>query len=168
MNQTTDTPFVISRTFNAPRELVWRAFTEGDRMAQWWGPKGFIMRKSSLDLRPGGLYHYGMESPQGQTMWGRFVFQDIDPMDLLSFVVSFSDEDAGMTRHPMAPDWPLEMLSTVRFIDEGDRTTLKMESIPVNASEAERAAFQAGFKSMEGGFAGTLDQLEAYLAEHAG
>ena len=55
--QTEDTDFDISRTFDAPRDLVWKAFTEPERMKQWWGPKGFTVIASNMDLRPGGTYH---------------------------------------------------------------------------------------------------------------
>jgi uncharacterized protein YndB with AHSA1/START domain len=46
--------FVISRTFNAPRDLVWKCFTDPERMKEWWGPKGFKVIASKMDLRPGG------------------------------------------------------------------------------------------------------------------
>ena len=63
--------FVISRVFNAPRELLWKCFTEPDRMKEWWGPKGVTVTVSKMDLRPGGTYHYCMRTPDGQDMWGR-------------------------------------------------------------------------------------------------
>ena len=59
---TTKSPdFVISRVLDAPRELVWKCFTDPERMKQWWGPKGFVVIASKMDLRVGGTYHYGME-----------------------------------------------------------------------------------------------------------
>ena len=59
----------IVRTFDAPRETVWRAWTELERLARWWGPKGFEMLSTKLDLRPGGMFHYGMRAPNGHEMW---------------------------------------------------------------------------------------------------
>jgi uncharacterized protein YndB with AHSA1/START domain len=156
--------FRLERLFDAPRPRVWRAFTEADQLKHWWGPKGFAMLSCKLDLRPGGLFHYGMRSPDGHEMWGKWVFRDIAAPELLSFVVSFSDAAGGITRHPMAPTWPLEMLSTTRFIAQGDKTLLSMETIAVNASDAERQTFVAGRDGMRQGFGGTLDQLDAYLA----
>src|SRR5437899_7660320 len=88
---------LVTRTFDAPRELVFKAWTEPERLAQWWGPKGFTMKKVSVDLRPGGVFHYGMTSPDGHEMWGRFVYREITPPERLIFVNSFSDEDAGIT-----------------------------------------------------------------------
>src|SRR5205823_4677268 len=83
-------------------------WVEPDRLARWWGPKGFTMLSSTLDLRPGGIFHYGMRSPDGREMWGRWVFREVVAPERLVFVASFSDEAGGVTRHPFAPDWPLE------------------------------------------------------------
>jgi uncharacterized protein YndB with AHSA1/START domain len=158
--------FVISRVFDAPRDLVWKAFTEADRMKQWWGPKGFTVIASKMDLRPGGTYHYGMKSPNGSPMWGKFVFREIVPPVRMVFISSFSDEAGGVTRHPMAPTWPLEMLSTFTFEEEpGGKTKVTICWSPHNATEEERMTFDAGQDSMRQGWGGTLDQLAAYLAK---
>jgi uncharacterized protein YndB with AHSA1/START domain len=157
--------FVVTRIFDAPRDLVWKAHTEIERFSQWWGPKGFTMLAANLDLRPGGLFHYGMESPQGHQMWGKFVFREIVPQEKLVYVVSFSDPDGGTTRHPMSESWPLEVLNTSIFTELDGKTRLTLRGIPINATAEERKTFKDGHKSMEGGFKGTLDQLEEYLAK---
>jgi uncharacterized protein YndB with AHSA1/START domain len=157
--------FTVSRTFDAPREKVFAAWTTDDGLRQWFGPKGFTMLSCTLDLRPGGLFHYGMRSPNGQEMWGRWVFREIAPPERLVFVASFSDEQGGVTRHPFAPDFPLETLSTVDLAADGGRTTLTLCGVPINATEAERRMFEAAHDKMGGGWAGTLDQLAAYLAK---
>ena len=95
-------PFVISRIFDAPRELVFAAFTEPPRMKDWWGPKGFEVISQAMDLRPGGTYHYGLESPAGQQMWGKLIFREIALPKRLVFITCFSDAEGGVTRHPMA------------------------------------------------------------------
>ena len=79
--------------------------------------------------------------------------------------MSFSDENGGVTRHPMAADWPLEVLNVLTLEESGGKTTLTLEGWPLHASEAERKAFEGGVGSMEKGFAGTLEQLVAHLAE---
>ena len=107
--------FVISRVLDAPRELVWKVFSEPERMKEWWGPKGFTVIASKMDFRPGGIYHYGMQAPNGAAMWGKFVYREIVPPERMVLINSFSDEAGGITRHPMAPTWPLQMLSTFLF-----------------------------------------------------
>jgi uncharacterized protein YndB with AHSA1/START domain len=158
-------PFVISRTFNAPREMVFDAFTKPEEMKKWWGPKGFTVIASKMDLRPGGIYHYGMRAPDGTAMWGKFVYREIVRPERIVLVNSFSDENGGVTRHPMAPDWPLQMVTTFTFEDlGGGRTKFTTTWVTLDATEAERAVFDKNHDSMTQGWTGTLDQLETYLA----
>jgi uncharacterized protein YndB with AHSA1/START domain len=157
--------FVISRVLEAPRELVWKCFTEPERMQQWWGPKGFTVVAAKMDLRVGGTYHYGMRAPDGRVMWGKFVYREIVPPQRIVFVNSFSDEAGGLTRHPLSPTWPLEMLSTFSFEElSGGRTRFTIRWSPLNATPEEQKTFDAGHFSMQQGWGGTLDQLTAYLA----
>ena len=112
------------RSFDAPRELMWKVWTDPAHMQRWWGPKGVTVIHSRMDLRPGGIYHYGMRTPDGHEMWGRFVFREIVEPERLVFVNSFSDEKGGLTRHPASPSWPLEMLSTITFTEQAGKTTV--------------------------------------------
>ncbi len=156
--------FVISRVFDAPRDLVWKAFTEPERMKQWWGPKGFKVVAAKMDLRPGGSYHYGMKSPDGMTMWGKFIYREVVPNERLVLINSFSDEVGGITRHPMSPTWPLELLSVFTFEDApGGKTRFTIRWSAHNASAEERKTFDTSHDSMNQGWGGTLDQLAAYL-----
>jgi uncharacterized protein YndB with AHSA1/START domain len=160
--------FTISRVFDAPRELVWKAWTEPTRLAEWWGPRGFSMVASKVDFRPSGVFHYGMIAPAGSpmagTMWGKFVYREILAPRFMVFVNSFSDEQGCVTRHPMSATWPLEVLNKLTLTERDGKTTLTLRGGPINATAAERATFEGGRESMRQGFGGTLDQLEAYLA----
>ena len=157
--------FVLSRVLDAPRKLVWQCFTDPERMKEWWGPKGFKVLQAKMDLRPGGTYHYGMQAPDGKAMWGKFTYLEIVPPEKIVFINSFSDEKGGITRHPMAPTWPLQMLSTFTFEDEsGGKTKFTIRWTPYEATDEERKTFDGAFDSMTMGWGGTLEQLEAYLA----
>jgi uncharacterized protein YndB with AHSA1/START domain len=83
--------FVISRVFDAPRELLWKAFTEPERMKAWWGPKGSVIVASDMDFRVGGTYHGAMRGPAGNVMWAKFVYREIVAPERL----------VGSTRFPM-------------------------------------------------------------------
>lgn len=158
-------PFVISREFAAPRSLVWRAWTERERLMQWFGPKGFTMPYAKLDLRPGGLFHYRMQAPNGADMWGKFAFREIVPETKLVWVNSFSDPDGGTTRHPFSNDpWPRFILTTVTFAENAGRTTVTVNFVPIDADEDELHVFATNHPSMHGGWSGTLEQLEQHLA----
>jgi uncharacterized protein YndB with AHSA1/START domain len=158
-----DPALKISRTFNAPLSLVWEVYSQKEHLAKWWGPKGFEWVSGRLDFRPGGIFHYGMKSPAGQMMWGKFNYREIVPMKKIVFTNSFSDEAGMTTRAPFAANFPLEVLNTVEFSEKAGKTTLHMTGTPYNASEEEKAFFQSMFPSMQQGFTGTLDQLDAYL-----
>jgi uncharacterized protein YndB with AHSA1/START domain len=158
--------FVLSRVFDAPRELVWKCFTEPARMKEWWGPKGFKTIASKMDLRVGGTYHYGLQAPNGSTMWGKLVYRELVPPERMVLLNSFSDEAGGITRHPLNADWPLEMLSVFTFEEQpGGKTRLTIRWSPHDATEVEQKVFDASHDSMRMGWGGSLDQLEAYLAK---
>jgi uncharacterized protein YndB with AHSA1/START domain len=93
------------------------------------------------------------------------VYREIKAPDRLVWVTSFSDERGGLTRHPMAPTWPQEMLTTVTLADEGDRTTVTVVWLPLSPTAEERATFDASHAGMKQGWTGTFDQLEEYLAK---
>ena len=162
-------PFVISRVFDAPRDRVWQAWTEVERLKQWWGPKGFTVTHCTLDLRPGGKGHYCLRAPDGSQMWGRFVYREIVKPERLVWSNSFSDKDGGLTVHPMNPKWPREMHTTVRFKDLGGKTEVTVEWIPIDGStEVEIKTFDQGRDSMKMGWTGTMDQFAAYLTNKEG
>jgi len=159
-------PFIISRVFDAPRERVWQAWTEVERLKKWWGPKGFTVTHCKLDLRPGGVMHYCLRAPDGNEMWGRFVYREIEKPKRLVFVNSFSDKNGGVTVHPMSPNWPREMLTKVSFEAQGGRTKLTVTwSLLDDATELERKTFDQGRPSMTQGWTGTLEQFAAYLGQ---
>jgi uncharacterized protein YndB with AHSA1/START domain len=156
--------FVISRVFDAPRDKVWKAWTEVERLKQWWGPKGFTVSYCKIDLRPGGVMHYCLRMPDGNEMWGKFVYREIVKPQRLVWINSFSDKDGGTTVHPMSADWPREMLSTATFEEQGGKTKVTVQWVPVDSStQIERNTFEKGRDSMKQGWGGTFDQFADYL-----
>jgi uncharacterized protein YndB with AHSA1/START domain len=156
--------FEISRVFDAPRDKVWRAWTEAERLKHWWGPKGFTVSYCKVDLRPGGMMHYCLRMPDGNEMWGKFVYREIVKPERLVWINSFSDKDGGTTFHPMSPDWPREMLSTATFEEQGGKTKVTVQWVPVDSStQIERKTFDEGRDSMKQGWTGTMDQFADYL-----
>jgi len=155
--------FVIVRRFAAPRELVWDCYTREEHLKHWWGPKGFRMLKCAMDFRVGGVFHYGMETPNGQVMWGKWVFHKIEKPHLLANSVSFSDENCGVTPHPFAPVWPPATYAQTTFEDLGAETEIRLVWEPGEATEAEIEAFRDAHAGMNAGCEGTFSQLDAYL-----
>lgn len=158
-------PFVLSRLLEAPRDRVWRAWTDAEHLKHWWGPKGFVVEKLTLDLRPGGLMHYCLRAPDGFTLWGRFRFLEIVKLERLVWVNSFSDPEGGVTTHPMSPDWPRELHSTATFEAQGKKTLLTIRWQPLEGTPPKPVqTFDQGRPSMTQGWSGTMEQLTNYLA----
>lgn len=166
-NSTVETKkeLVIKRTFKAPRELVFKAFTEAEHLANWWGPKGLSLIVSSLDVRPNGIFLYCMKTPEGHEMWGKFVYHEILAPEKITFTSSFADKDANTIRSPFSQVWPLEVFNTWTLTEDEGKTLITLTGYPINASKEEEQAFEAGHASMNQGFSGTFDQLDEYLSK---
>jgi uncharacterized protein YndB with AHSA1/START domain len=159
-------PFVITREFNAPRELVWKAWTEQARMKEWFSPKGFTRRYAKMDFRPGGIYHYGLVTPDGKEFWGKFVYREIVAPEKILWVNSFSDKDGGITRHPFSSaPWPLQMLTEATFTERDGKTTVTIKWLPLDSTEEELQTFDGARGGMTQGWTGTFEQLAEYLAK---
>jgi len=165
INTITERPSVISHLFNAPRERVWKAWTERERLMQCFGPAGVTIPLAKMDFRPGGFFHYCMRTPDGKQMWGKFIYREIIAPEKIVLVNSFSDEHGGLTRHPLSATWPLEMLSTTTFTDEGRKTKLTIEWSPLDPTDEERKTFDSSHDLMRQGWSGTFGQLTGFLAK---
>ena len=156
--------FVISQTFDAPRDLMWKAWTDPKLFTRWFGPKGFTAKTHVLELRPGGALHTCLKSPDGHEMWAKFVYRDIVPRSRLSWEHFFSNKEGGITRHPMHAHWPLKLLTTVVFEEQGGKTKVTLTWAPLEATDIERKAFADATESMNQGWGGTFEQLETFLS----
>jgi uncharacterized protein YndB with AHSA1/START domain len=121
---------VVTRILNAPLELVWKAWTEPERVMRWWGPKYYTSPSCKIDLRAGGKYIFAMRAPAeqgGQDSYTAGVYKRIVPMELLEFTQGLSDQD-GNPIDPasigMPPDFPKEIRTVVTFKAIGEMTEL--------------------------------------------
>ncbi|MDQ6423615.1 SRPBCC domain-containing protein [Paenibacillus sp. LHD-117] len=165
---TTEAKLEIIRTINAPRELVFKVWTEEEHLKHWWGPTGMAIHVAKLDLRPGGIFHYSMTSPDGHKMWGKFIFQEIVAPEKIVFINCFSDEEGNTIPAPFGPEFanfPKEVLNVVTLTEENGRTTLTLRGGPHHATAEEHEFYRSMFESMQQGFDGTFDQLEKYVAQ---
>jgi len=136
--ETTEQALVIERTFDAPRELVWKAWTEPEHAMRWWGPKGFTSPACEIDFRVGGKVLFAMQSPEfngGESIWSTGVYREIVPLERIVMTDSFADADGNVvaaTHYGMGEEFPLEMLVTVTFedLDGKTRMTLRHEGLP--------------------------------------
>jgi PhnB protein len=154
--------FVITRQFDAPKNLVFQAFSTGEAMAEWWGPAEFETTLIHFDFRPGGLFHYRSEVG-GKVMYGRLIYGEIREPDLIEFTSSFSNEKAEAVSSPLMADWPLEIFNSFSFTEVNGKTTITIIGYPINPTEAEYKNFLALQPGVQKGTQSMFDQLQRYL-----
>jgi uncharacterized protein YndB with AHSA1/START domain len=154
-----DKVLILERIFDAPRELVFKAFSENEHLKRWFGPKGWTLPFSNIDFRPGGVWHFCMkctdESQEyyGQESWGIAVYREIVEPERIVYVDSFSDAE-GNTNEEM-PSTEI----TMEFIDLGGKTKL-INRAEYSTKEALKTVMDMG---MLQGITETWDNLEAFL-----
>lgn len=156
--------FLLTRVFDAPRELVFKTMIETNHLQKWWGPQGCAIEVIRHEARVGGVFHYCMRFGPGVEMYGRFDYREIAAPERLVFVNGFADAEGQRIVYAMSPTWPLEVLNTVTLSEADGKTTLSLVSSPLNASAIETETFQSGHASMQQGFGGMYDVYERYLA----
>lgn len=149
--QASELGLVITRIFEAPRELVFKAWTEPERVSQWWGPRGFTSAVQELDVRPGGRITMQMHGPDGGVYPLNGIFQEIVPPERLVFATSTFEDESGNPQ--------LEVLNIVTFTDLGGKTRLTLQARVVR-STPEVAGLLAG---MEEGWVQAFDRLAETL-----
>jgi uncharacterized protein YndB with AHSA1/START domain len=149
---------VIERVIDAPREQVWKAWTDPEEVKKWWGPKHFTAPTIKTDLREGGTYHWAMRSPDGQEFWSTGTYREIVPMERIVVTDSFADENGNVvpaSHYGMPDDFPLETHVTVTFEELDGKTKLTLRHTGMPAEGGEQA---------EAGWNESLDKLAESLA----
>ena len=148
--------FVVERVFNAPRTLLFHVFTQPEHLKCWWAPQPYTISTCTIDLRPGGIWHYAMRSPEGQEQWARSVYREIAPPEKLVYTSTLADEHANPT-----VGLP-EHLTTILFTEEEARRTKATARIHFTSPEALKVALEMG---MQQGMNMTWDSLIEYVQE---
>jgi uncharacterized protein YndB with AHSA1/START domain len=156
--------FSITRTFHAPRELLYAAFSEEQHLKNWFAPTGFTVGVSKFNPVPGGIFHYCMRAPNGVEMWSKWIFQQLIPFEKIELVNTFSNKHGNPIPHPYVPNWPLEILTTTKFQEVEGATEVTVTWLPIHTNRAGQQTFNSMHQQMAQGWNGTLDQLETYLA----
>lgn len=157
----TSKPFLLEHTFDAPRKQVWDAMTKAEHLKHWFGPTGELSY-ASVDLREGGVFLYGIATPDGRVMRAKRTFTDIRPPEKFVSIASYCDDAQNITRHPMSPTWPLEMLIATTLTETGGKTHMLLEWSAHNATPEEQATFDASHDMLNQGWSrafGNLDEL---------
>jgi uncharacterized protein YndB with AHSA1/START domain len=141
---------ITTRVLDAPRELVFEAFTDPKHLVQWWGPNGFTTTVHAIDVRPGGVWRFIMHGPEGRDYENRIVYHEIVKPERLVYSHGGGDDVEAVT-----------FQTTVTFEDLGGKTRLTMRGVFPTVAERERVAKEYG--AVEGATQ-TLSRLADYLA----
>jgi uncharacterized protein YndB with AHSA1/START domain len=150
-----DTPIpelVITREFDAPRELVFKAWTDAKRLARWWGPNGFTNALCELDPRPGGIVRIHMRAPDGTVYPNEGTIQEFVPPERLTLAMGVKDTEGNII---------LEGVTMVTFTEQAGKTTLVLRARILRAN-AETAALH--LSGMQNGWSQALDHLAVEMA----
>jgi len=143
---------VITRTFDAPIERVWQAWTDPKQLMLWWGPKEFTAPTIHIDLREGGKYHYCMRGPDGKDYWSTGTFEEIVPMERLVFTDSFADKDGNIVSgayYGMPEEFPLVLKVIVELEQLPGKTRMTLKHVGMPPSESKELAGQGWNESFD-------------------
>ncbi len=144
---------IISRILDAPRERVWKSWTDPERFKLWWGPKGFTAPFCKIDLRVGGRYLACMRSPDGNEYWSTGVYAEIVPYDRIVYDDSFADEkgrEVPASYYGFEGQWPGRTRIHLKFEEDGDRTimTLRHVGVPPEIMDDCEAGWSSSFDKL--------------------
>lgn len=145
--------FIMERVFDAPLELAFKAFSDADLLAQWWGPKGWTLPVCNLDFRPGGVWHYCMRGPGGEESWGKAIYQEIVEPERIVYTDIFSNEE-GTTVEGMP-----QTVVTVTFAEQDGKTKITSRTKFASAADLQ-AVLDMG---LEEGATEVWDRLAEFL-----
>lgn len=155
--------YVLERTFDAPRELVWRTWTEADLLNRWYGP-GVETEVHKLDVSEGGVWLHEMKMGEN-SMHQRMDYVEVDPPSKLVMKMSNADAGWNIISSPMMENWPKTLLTTVTFTENGDKTDMRLEWVPFEASDAELQMFAGAIAGLDSGWGKGMEELAKVLEE---
>lgn len=163
-NETTVKPSILTREFNAPKQLVYDAWTQVEHLKNWMFPaQGFICEYVSADITPGGSSLHKMTTPDGYEMWLLTKYEEMDPPNMLVFRQYMSNEAGDILPNTQMPNWPKDMRATIKLEEQDGKTQLQLIWEPVNPSKEEAETFEASRGQHGNGWAGGFEQLAIYL-----
>lgn len=166
MNKKNIEPSVIIREFEAPRELVFNAWTQVEHLNNWMFPMpGCQCEFVSAQIENGGTSLHKITMPNGHEMWLFTKYEEVKSPEKLVFLQYMSNESGDILENPHMPGWPKDMLATLHFESLSEsRTKITFNWEPRNPTDQELAVFEASRADHHKGWGAGMDQLVAYLA----
>ncbi|MBV1915660.1 MAG: SRPBCC domain-containing protein [Pseudomonadales bacterium] len=158
--------YKLERIFDAPLELVWRAWTDPEILNRWYGPNIETIIHQ-FDLKPGGSWLNEMKMG-GNSDFSKMVFQEVTPSRKLVWHHCSTDANWNIASSPMMPNWPRTLLTTVLFEGDGDKTNVCLTQVPLDATDAEIACFAEAMANMDHGWGAGYTILDEIFLELQG
>ena len=143
ITETQSKKLVIVREFNAPKELVWKAWTDEEHHKKWWGPESYTSPYCKIDLRIGGKYLFCMLSPKGKEYWTTGEYLEISAPDKLVYTDSFSDNEGNVLTPPQnefSPELPDHVKVTVLLVQKNKKTIMTLIHEGIEEDELKQMA----------------------------
>lgn len=156
--------YTIARVFNAPREVVFDAWADRDKMAQWSGPPGATLTVVSGTIEEGVTMLTRSDHPQMGTTYTLAVWREVKPNDRIVWEQSFANEQGEVIQTDFFPHWPPVLLTEVDFEDEVDGTRVTLRWTPIEGTQEEIDEFARQMAMMDLGWGGSFDKLEELLS----
>lgn len=154
--ETRERELIITRDFNAPRDLVFEVWSSCEHLKHWWGPKEWPMDECIMDFREGGTWQYCLRGPnEGDESWGKAIYQEISKPEKIVYKDHFTDSEGNINE-----EMP-ELLITVEFI-EHEGNTRQIQTALFDSAETRKSIVEMGFVE---GMSSSLDRLEEHLAQ---
>jgi uncharacterized protein YndB with AHSA1/START domain len=154
--ETTDRELILTRRFDAPRDLVFTAFSSCEHLRNWWGPRAWPVTECTMDFRVGGVWHYCMQGPnEGDRSWGRADYEEIVAPERIAYIDAFCDAE-GVINEQMP-----RAKVTYNFAEVEGGTKLTASSVYPSAKDLQ-TVLEMG---MVEGITETLDRLVEYLEQ---
>jgi uncharacterized protein YndB with AHSA1/START domain len=156
---------VVVRSFDAPRQLVFEAWTVAEHFSRWFGPDAASVTDVELDARPGGVLAFRHEFEGGAMLFVSGRFDEVVVPERIGFTAAFTDADGRRGRHPLLPEWPLDasIVTTVVLEEDGGRTAVTVRQRVIPDEAARTAAVVAERRAAHDGWTEVLDRLDAVL-----
>lgn len=155
--------YLLDRVFDAPRDMVWRAWTDPELLARWYGP-GVETIIHEFKLKPGGVWRNEMKWGEKSDL-SKMTFQEVVPSEKMVWHHSSTDSDWNVISNPMMADWPRVLLTTVTFEDKGATTNVRLTQVPIDPTDAEIACFTKMMAGMDNGWGKGYSIMDEMFAE---
>ena len=163
-NEITVEPSILTKSYNAPMQLVYDAWTQEQHLCQWQVPnKDIACEYTAADIKTGGSALHKMTMPSGGEMWLLTRYHELSPPDTIVFT-QYESNEAGEILPPRMPNWPKEIRATVKLTEDDGVTNMEFIWQPINPTKEEAEAWEASRSQHGKGWGGGFEMLANYLA----